>query len=90
MYTLRLREIIPPPVSNSALKSLGLIDVCTLLVRYLHTVLKSKADSWILDTPYESVKEGQDWWKTVELPGGQKEAVARTNAIRLFKLPLDE
>jgi hypothetical protein len=88
MSTLRLREIIPPPVSNSVLKSLGSIGVCTLLVRHLLTFLKSEADSWILDTPYESVKEGQDWWKTVELPDGQKEAVARTNAIRLYKLPL--
>jgi 2,3-dihydroxybenzoate decarboxylase len=42
------------------------------------------------DTPYENVKEGQDWWKSVVLPGGQKEAVARRNAIRLFKLPLNE
>ena len=43
-----------------------------------------------IDTPYENVKEGQDWWKTVELPGNQKELAGRTNAIRLFKLPLEE
>lgn len=42
------------------------------------------------DTPYETVKEGQDWWKSVDLPEVQKEAVARKNAIRLFKLPLGE
>ncbi|KAG4443636.1 hypothetical protein IFR05_000913 [Cadophora sp. M221] len=45
---------------------------------------------YAIDTPYENVKEGQDWWKTVDLPADQKEAVARTNAIRLFKLPLEE
>jgi 2,3-dihydroxybenzoate decarboxylase len=43
-----------------------------------------------IDTPYENVKEGQDWWKTVDLPGDQKEMVERTNAIRLYKLPLEE
>ncbi|KAF2178988.1 amidohydrolase-like protein 2 [Zopfia rhizophila CBS 207.26] len=45
---------------------------------------------YAIDTPYETVEEGQDWWKTVDLPEDQKEAVGRTNAIRLFKLPLDE
>jgi 2,3-dihydroxybenzoate decarboxylase len=42
------------------------------------------------DTPYENVKEGQDWWKTVDIPADQKELVGRTNAIRLYKLPLEE
>ena len=42
------------------------------------------------DTPYENVKEGQDWWKTVDLPADQKDMVGRTNAIRLYKLPLEE
>jgi 2,3-dihydroxybenzoate decarboxylase len=42
-----------------------------------------------IDYPYESVKEAQDWWKTVDLPNKEKEAVARGNAIRLFKLPLE-
>ncbi|KAF2006128.1 amidohydrolase-like protein 2 [Amniculicola lignicola CBS 123094] len=43
-----------------------------------------------IDTPYEQVEEGQNWWKSVDLPEDQKQAVARTNAIRLFKLPLEE
>jgi 2,3-dihydroxybenzoate decarboxylase len=43
----------------------------------------------IVDTPYETVEEAQNWWKAVDLPADQKEAVARTNAIRLFKLPLE-
>ncbi|PVH98425.1 amidohydrolase-like protein 2 [Periconia macrospinosa] len=43
-----------------------------------------------IDTPYETVEEGQNWWKTVDLPEDQKDAVARRNAIRLFKLPLEE
>ena len=42
------------------------------------------------DTPYDTVEEAQDWWKSVDLPEEQKEAVARRNAIRLFKLPLEE
>jgi len=45
---------------------------------------------YAIDTPYESVKEAQDWWKTVDLPTEEKEAVARKNAIKLFKLPLEE
>ncbi|KAF2243392.1 amidohydrolase-like protein 2 [Trematosphaeria pertusa] len=45
---------------------------------------------YAIDTPYETVEEGQNWWKTVDLPEDQKEAVARRNAIRLFKLPLEE
>lgn len=67
---------------------LGWIDVCSLSVSK-----SSPGELWgtltLTDTPYENVKEGQDWWKTVDLPGEQKEAVARTNAIRLFKLPLE-
>lgn len=41
------------------------------------------------DYPYDSVKEAQDWWKGVDLPSDEKEAVARRNAIRIFKLPLE-
>jgi 2,3-dihydroxybenzoate decarboxylase len=40
------------------------------------------------DTPYDTIKEAQDWWKSVDLPEREKAAVARENAIRLFKLPL--
>jgi 2,3-dihydroxybenzoate decarboxylase len=42
-----------------------------------------------LDTPYDTIKDGQDWWKSIDLPEKEKEAIARGNAIRLFKLPLD-
>lgn len=42
-----------------------------------------------IDTPYDTVEEGQNWWKSVDLLPDQKEAVARSNAIRLFKLPLE-
>jgi len=42
-----------------------------------------------IDYPYDQVKVAQDWWKGVDLPENQKEAVARSNAIRLFKLPLE-
>lgn len=41
------------------------------------------------DYPYDSVKEAQDWWKGLDLPADEKEAVARRNAIRIFKLPLE-
>ncbi|KAK3938545.1 hypothetical protein QBC46DRAFT_440145 [Diplogelasinospora grovesii] len=42
-----------------------------------------------IDYPYDSIEEAQNWWKGVDLPEEQKEAVARRNAIRLFKLPLE-
>ncbi|KAB5513409.1 hypothetical protein GE09DRAFT_980796 [Coniochaeta sp. 2T2.1] len=42
-----------------------------------------------IDSPYEAIKEAQDWWKGVELPEDQKAALARRNAIKLFKLPLE-
>ncbi|CAI4214040.1 unnamed protein product [Parascedosporium putredinis] len=42
-----------------------------------------------IDYPYDEIKEAQDWWKGVDLPADQKEVVARTNAIKLFKLPLE-
>lgn len=42
-----------------------------------------------IDYPYDQIKEAQDWWKGIDLPEDQKQAVARANAIRLFKLPLE-
>lgn len=42
-----------------------------------------------IDYPYDTVEEGQAWWQTVDLPEPQKQLVARDNAIRLFKLPLE-
>lgn len=47
-------------------------------------------DGLSTDTPYETVEEAQRWWKGVDLPDDQKNAVARGNAIKLFKLPLEE
>jgi 2,3-dihydroxybenzoate decarboxylase len=44
----------------------------------------------IPDTPYDTVEEAQAWWKSIDLSDEQKEAVGRKNAIRLFKLPLEE
>jgi 2,3-dihydroxybenzoate decarboxylase len=44
----------------------------------------------ISDTPYDTVEEAQSWWKSIDLSEEQKEAVGRKNAIRLFKLPLEE
>jgi hypothetical protein len=49
---------------------------------------RNKSAETYLDTPYDTIKEAQDWWKSVDLPEKEKEAVARENAIRLFKLPL--
>jgi 2,3-dihydroxybenzoate decarboxylase len=43
----------------------------------------------LIDYPYDSIKEAQDWWKGVDLPEKEKVAVARENAIKLFKLPLE-
>ncbi|KAF1834614.1 amidohydrolase-like protein 2 [Decorospora gaudefroyi] len=45
---------------------------------------------YAIDTPYDTVEEAQEWWKSIDLPDNQKEAVGRKNAIRLFKLPLEE
>lgn len=42
-----------------------------------------------VDYPYDSIAEAQYWWLTVDLPEAQKKMVARENAIRLFKLPLE-
>lgn len=47
------------------------------------------ADFDIADYPYDTIEEAQEWWKGVDIPAEQKEAVGRANAIRLFKLPLD-
>ncbi len=41
------------------------------------------------DYPYGRIEEAQAWWKTVDLPEKEKAAVARENAIRLFKPPLE-
>jgi 2,3-dihydroxybenzoate decarboxylase len=43
----------------------------------------------VKDYPYDSIKEAQDWWKSVELTHDEKEKVARRNAIRTFNLPLE-
>ena len=67
-----------------------MIGASTLLVKLFRqspTRRNKSADS-CLDTPYDTIKEAQDWWKSVDLPERVKEAVARENAIRLFKLPL--
>ncbi|KAH8671898.1 hypothetical protein BGZ60DRAFT_527340 [Tricladium varicosporioides] len=45
---------------------------------------------YAIDTPYENVKEGQDWWKSVNLSEEEKDTIARRNSIRVFKLPLEE
>ncbi|KAK3381045.1 hypothetical protein B0H63DRAFT_474798 [Podospora didyma] len=42
-----------------------------------------------IDYPYDTIEEAQDWWENIDLPAEQKVAVARENAIKLFKLPLD-
>ncbi|KAK4159997.1 putative 2,3-dihydroxybenzoic acid decarboxylase [Cladorrhinum sp. PSN259] len=42
-----------------------------------------------IDYPYDTIAEAQYWWHGVDLPADQKEAVARGNAIKLFKLPLE-
>jgi len=44
----------------------------------------------MLDYPYDTIEEAQQWWEGVDLPADQKEAVGRGNAIRLFKLPLEQ
>jgi 2,3-dihydroxybenzoate decarboxylase len=43
----------------------------------------------LLDTPYDDIEEAQAWWRTVDLDDDAKTQVGRTNAIKLFKLPLE-
>ncbi|KAH5336451.1 hypothetical protein HBI23_048380 [Parastagonospora nodorum] len=45
---------------------------------------------YAIDTPYDTIEEAQAWWKSIDLSEEQKEAVGRSNAIRLFKLPLEQ
>ncbi|KAL1617561.1 hypothetical protein SLS56_010964 [Neofusicoccum ribis] len=45
---------------------------------------------YAIDTPYDVIEEAQEWWRNVDLPQVEKEAVARSNAIRLFNLPLEK
>ncbi|KAF1347158.1 amidohydrolase-like protein 2 [Delphinella strobiligena] len=42
-----------------------------------------------IDTPYDQIEVAQEWWRTVDLKDDVKEEVGRTNAIKLFKLPLE-
>ena len=42
-----------------------------------------------VDYPYDTVEDAQTWWRDVDLPADDKEAVGRGNAIKLFKLPLE-
>jgi 2,3-dihydroxybenzoate decarboxylase len=63
-------------------------DRCLYSIGMIHRNLFNPKLTF-LDTPYDTIKDGQDWWKSVDLPQQEKEAVARGNAIRLFKLPLE-
>lgn len=42
-----------------------------------------------IDYPYDTIEEAQTWWKGVDLGTKEKTMVARENAIRLFRLPLE-
>jgi len=74
---------------NFASTNLESSDVCILLVKTPSGLCRREL-ILATDTPYENIKKAQDWWKTVDLPDQEKEAVARGNAIRAFKLPLEE
>jgi 2,3-dihydroxybenzoate decarboxylase len=65
------------------------IDRCMYAIGTLFTA-SQRCLLMMLDTPYDTVEEAQAWWKSINLPKDQKEAVGRRNAIRLFKLPLEE
>jgi 2,3-dihydroxybenzoate decarboxylase len=43
----------------------------------------------LLDYPYDTIADAQGWWLGVDLSEDNKKLVARENAIRLFKLPLE-
>lgn len=42
-----------------------------------------------LDTPYDHIEEAQAWWRSLDMEPEAKEMIARENAIKLFKLPLE-
>jgi hypothetical protein len=62
--------------------------VCIPLVSRSSSALGSVTNLHV-DYPYDSIAEAQYWWLTVDLPEAQKKMVARENAIKLFKLPLE-
>ena len=72
------------------IEEIGLNRCLYAIGEYQRDIIHALYANQELDTPYETVEEGQNWWKSVDLPEEQKEAVARKNAIRLFKLPLEE
>ena len=67
---------------------MGMTGAFTPLVKRFDPARRNESADFLPDTPYDTIKEAQDWWKSVDLPEREKEAVARENAIRLFKLPL--
>lgn len=58
-------------------------------LKYCVDVLGEERCMYSIDYPYDTIEEAQDWWKALDLPEKQKDAIGRTNAIKLFKLPLD-
>jgi predicted TIM-barrel fold metal-dependent hydrolase len=43
-----------------------------------------------IDTPYEELEQGAEWWDTAEISEEDRLQIGRTNAIRLLGLPLSE
>jgi 2,3-dihydroxybenzoate decarboxylase len=57
-----------------------------VLVRF---IASCKIANTILDTPYDHIEEAQAWWRSVDIEAREKEMIARENAVKLFKLPLE-
>jgi 2,3-dihydroxybenzoate decarboxylase len=75
-------------VMKFCVEQLG-VDRCMFSIGMSLSSMKSSLLIIVADYPYDTVEEAQDWWKGAELPKDQKQAVGRSNAIKLFKLPLE-
>lgn len=75
-------------VMKFCVEKLG-VDRCMFSIGKYLSSTKNNLLTITVDYPYDTIEEGQDWWKGVELLEGQKQAVGRSNAIKLFKLPLE-
>lgn len=55
-----------------------------------HVIQEIGADRvlFAIDTPYEDIAEGASWFDAAPISGAERQAIARDNAIRLFKLSL--
>jgi 2,3-dihydroxybenzoate decarboxylase len=57
-------------------------------LRHMIQEIGSDRVLFAIDTPYEHMEEGAAWFDTAPLSVAERQAIARGNAIRVFKLPV--